>query len=237
MVSNIREQDVFQKNFQKAIKEALHREVPNKNAKTTSNAVPEDEAGSRTQSDNDEDVSEVLSIITKRMVKKTEEQRDAEVKALQAFLLECERRKVYTKPMLKELKAKALRLVNIKLDSGLQQALGKFIEEGAKGALALNSVVFAQNGLGDNELGKLLAPLATESARIQAIVAVRNGFGERSLAALERIVGVTKPAATGQHLQELNLNGARIAKKSVLAELLKTLSSRCSRLRRLGLSG
>lgn len=53
------------------------------------------------------------------MNKKSDAQREVEIKALQAFILECERRKIYIKPILKELTFKTLRMINIRLDKGL----------------------------------------------------------------------------------------------------------------------
>ena len=74
---------------------------------------------------------------------KTEAQRQAEIKALQAFILECEKRQLYTKPFMKDLREKTLRIINIKLDKGIRHALIKFIAQAVKGSLALHSVVFA----------------------------------------------------------------------------------------------
>ena len=63
--------------------------------------------------------------------------------------MECERRKIYIKPILKEMTLKTLRMINIKLDKGLQKAMIKFLELGSKGGKAINSVIFADNNLSD----------------------------------------------------------------------------------------
>ena len=63
--------------------------------------------------------------------------------------MECERHKVVSTRILKMLKDKTLKLINIKLNKGLQKALTKFILQVSKCGIALDAVVFAKNSLND----------------------------------------------------------------------------------------
>ena len=68
----------------------------------------------------------------------TEKEKKAEAKALQTFLLECEKKKIKTLPILKSLKNKNMKFINEKMDPDLINALSKFIDIGIGGGLVIN---------------------------------------------------------------------------------------------------
>ena len=63
------------------------------------------------------------------------------------------------------------------------------MEQGSKGGKAINSVIFADNNLSDQEVGGLLLALQSASSRVKSITSVRNGFGKQSLESLEKLFG------------------------------------------------
>ena len=93
-----------------------------------------------------DEFSEVLSHLQIRYGRnQTEKEKQAEMKGLKAFLVECEKRKILTLPILKSIKNKSLKMVNVKMDANLINALTVFIEQGAGGGLVLNKLILAQN--------------------------------------------------------------------------------------------
>mmetsp|Transcript_914 Transcript_914/g.1117 ORF Transcript_914/g.1117 Transcript_914/m.1117 type:complete len:101 (+) Transcript_914:385-687(+) len=100
------------------------------------------------------------------------------MKGLQAFLIECQKRKILTKQILKNLKNKTLKFVNSKIDPGLQKALQKFIAQGVQGGIAIDSVVFSHNNFSDEQLAGLLDPLSLEGSKTKSLVTVKNEVGQ-----------------------------------------------------------
>jgi hypothetical protein len=67
----------------------------------------------------------------------------AENLALEAFVLECERQKIVTTQILKNIKDKKFKFINISINKGLQVALAQFMKSGLQDGHVINSVVFA----------------------------------------------------------------------------------------------
>lgn len=63
--------------------------------------------------------------------------------------MECEKRKILTKEILKNLKDKKLTFVNSTIDQGLKMALKTFIGKGIKDGAAFDSIIFSHNNFTD----------------------------------------------------------------------------------------
>lgn len=62
--------------------------------------------------------------------------------------------------------------------------------------------------------------MQSTSSRVKSITSVHNGFGKQSLKALEKLFGPPGEENKTKQMEELNLNGARVTSKSLLAELI-----------------
>ena len=109
MIISIKDKAHHQKIIQEAMRKYNQGEVVEEIVKQKDDS---EDVESVTLSKEEENVSDVLSMINQKMAKKTEKQKDAESQALQAFLLECEKKKILTKEILKSLKHKTLSFVN-----------------------------------------------------------------------------------------------------------------------------
>jgi hypothetical protein len=86
------------------------------------------------------------------------------------------------------LKDKTLKLINVKLNSGLLKALNQFILQVSKGGVALDSVVLALNSLNDVSQGEILYPLSSFGSKTRSIYLIGNLFAEKTLESLLKII-------------------------------------------------
>lgn len=98
-------------------------------------------------------------------------------------------------------------------------------------------MIFADNNLNDGEISDLLLAMKSASSRIKSIVSVRNDFGEKSLKSIQEIFGEPNDETKIKYVEELNLNGAKVLRKSILGQLILSIAERNPKIKKLGLSG
>jgi hypothetical protein len=171
-----------------------------------------------------DEISEVMShLLARQGNHQSEQEKQAEAKALQAFLVECEKRKIMTLPILKNIQSKNIKFVNEKMDPKLLEALVKFLAAGIGGGLVINALTLAQNNLQDEQLARLLHPLGNVGAKTKSLVFIKNPIGPAALSEVIRII-TPEPClhnevmvTRNRHLQELILNDSKFLKSDMLS--------------------
>ena len=102
--------------------------------------------------------------------------------------MECEKRNILTKEILKNLNNKKLIFTNITVDNNLKEAFSKFIQKGISNGEAFDSVVFCQNNFNDETLSQLLDPLSMPESKTKSLVSVKNTIGPKSLKSILKII-------------------------------------------------
>ena len=164
-----------------------------------------------------------------KISKKTVRQKEAEGEALQAFIMECEKRNILTKEILKNLSNKKLIFTNATVDANLNQAFSKFIQKGISNGEAFDSVVFCQNNFTDEIFSQILDPLSMPDSKTKSLVSVKNTIGPKSLKSILKIIQPQKQIFKEgfSNLQELVLNDSKLLQQKMMPQLISMLTVHC----------